>query len=36
MINGNNPLAIKFYKKALAVDPKFTNSAEMLKKLTQK
>jgi tetratricopeptide (TPR) repeat protein len=36
LLNGNNAMAIEFYEKALAVDPKFANSAEMLKKLTQK
>jgi tetratricopeptide (TPR) repeat protein len=35
MVNGDREQAIKFYKKALEIDPKLTSSLDMLKKLTQ-
>jgi len=36
MINGNNALAIKFYKKSVALNPNNKNGIEMLKKLEGK
>ena len=36
MLDGEKELSIKFYKKALEIDPNFSNSIQMLKKLEVK
>ncbi|HEX8473352.1 MAG TPA: amidohydrolase family protein [Pyrinomonadaceae bacterium] len=36
MLDGDKELSIKFYKKALEIDPNFSNSIQMLKKLEVK
>lgn len=36
MLDGDKESSIKFYKKALEVDPNFTNSIQMLKRLEEK